>query len=118
MPPPNRYRKIYKFSTPAGTPSSSGTGDTRVGNLFPLPDIAQHWGVFIYSPDDEYGYSDTFFELYRPNGGIGVLRRSRRDREQEEQHNSAIMRYTDTGQTTILDDESIEYCGMSERCYL
>jgi hypothetical protein len=106
------YRKIYKFSTPAGTPSLFGTGDTRLRNAFPLPDFAQHWGVFLHNPTINHnGYRDTYFELYRPRGGVGVLRRSRHQREEEEKENSKILEFTDTERITILTDEEIEIIG-------
>ena len=108
---PSSSRHIKVFTTAAGTPSSSGKQDTRPGNWLPLRPAAQHWGILVEDREDTSGASDTFFELYRPNGAIGILRRQRYTREAEERANSKKVKYTDTGCLTHWNDDEIEKCG-------
>ena len=80
-------RHIKVFSTPAGTPSGSlpfigdKIGEVRLRRCVGLGPRIDHWGILV---EGEHGGDSTFFELCRPNGGIGVLRRDRRRREREE----------------------------------
>ncbi|KAI9697878.1 MAG: hypothetical protein M1820_007665 [Bogoriella megaspora] len=106
-------RAIYVFYTPAGTPSSSRKGDTRPGNHFRIPINAQHQGVLV--KDNDIANSGTFFELYRPGGGIGVLTRSRSKREREELQNGKWIKYGDTGFFTTWTDDEITRCATTIR---
>lgn len=111
---PDFARDIAVFTTPAGIPSSGISGqDTRLGNWLDIGPPFSHWGILVYDDTDASPTRDTFFELFRPGGGIGVLRRSWQQREAEERFNSTKIVYQGTGVLTTWNDDEIEKCGNS-----
>lgn len=112
--PKNTLRNIVIFSTPLGpqgTASSSGSESLYPGNWLLSPTWAQHWGLLIQDETDSSGAMDTFFELYRPENTIDVLRRSRAEREASETANPSSVSYQNTAFKTDWTDDEIEQCG-------
>lgn len=108
---PQGLRHIKIFSTPAGTPSISGK-DTRPSNWARwFPAYIQHWGIFVESPTDGLT-GGTFFELAFPEGVLGIMRRSKSERNAEERKNGRWIEWADTELLTHWTDDEIEREGM------